>query len=274
MSQKNFCVSFTKTACRISKNGKELLKMKASILQLSITRDTVLSTISAEIWHHRLNHVPMNRIKNVLNLKGNIETFEKINCYGCLLGGLRRSPISSKNKTYLPFQKLVMDTMGPFPQSVNHKKGVLLITDAGSGFIWCYPYFKRSEIPSYIIQTVNLVLTQHHNKLKILKADGAKEFFCQKIQNFIKEKGLLFELSSPYLHESNARAEVSNRIILYSMRCLLKTAMMSKGYWAYAILAAVYQYNMLPKIGQNHSPFQMFYNFAPPLHRLTLFKLL
>ena len=140
-----------------------------------------------------------------------------------------------------------------------------------NGECFFYRMLQRSEIPDFIISIVKLILRIHPGALKIIKSDNALEFRCHKLTTFYQSVGLRAEFSSPYCHEENARAEVANRILLTAGRTLLATAHLSRTYWSYAFMAAIFQHNCLPKTGLTKSPYEYFYSVSPPLSRLRIF---
>ena len=101
------------------------------------------------LWHYRLNHISNSRISTHLNIRIPKSTKDDL-CEPCIIGKSKRSPINKNSyikRTYDPFEKLVMDCMGPFISSLDNMKGILLVTDVKTRFCWAYTFKRRSEIP-------------------------------------------------------------------------------------------------------------------------------
>lgn len=102
------------------------------------------------LLHFRFNHVPAERFEKQLNISIP-KTLHY--CSGCKLRKWQRDPINKRpKKPFLPFQKLVFDSMRTFPNSVDNYRGVLFITDIHTGFI-------RTEIYvcSLLNQTIKMI---------------------------------------------------------------------------------------------------------------------
>ena len=74
-----------------------------------------------------------------------------------------------------------------------------------------------------------------------------------------KELGIQHEPTPAYSPKSNGKAEVQNRIIMDTVRTLLKQANMPTKFWMEALHAANYLRNRLPSqaLPNNKSPFEM-----------------
>lgn len=79
-------------------------------------------------------------------------------------------------------------------------------------------------------------------------------------------------MTAPYTPEQNVIAERFNRITSDKMRCMLFDANLSNGFWAEAVLKAVYIINRLPCKGNNgETPFELWSNKKPDLAAMRVF---
>ena len=64
------------------------------------------------------------------------------------MGKSHRTPIRklSKVKEYAPLELLVADCVGPYSQSIDKKRGALIVGDYSSQFLWILPFFRKSEV--------------------------------------------------------------------------------------------------------------------------------
>ena len=193
-------------------------------------------------------------------------------CAGCCKGKMQQKKIvNGKKSQYKPFQKLVMDTIGPYPNGWNAERGALVITDIASQYKWIYTYKQRSECGEYIRQTIELVQNLHPKQLRYIKSDNALEFKTRELLAYYKNNGLLVEFSAPFIHEENGRAEISNKTLLAATRSLLFTARLSVSYWPFALNAAVFQQNMIIPVGKTVSPYTLLTGKEPEYKRLRIF---
>jgi len=58
----------------------------------------------------------------------------------------------------------------------------------------------------------------------------------------------MIEMTTPYSPQSNGAVQWANRPIMECVRCILKHARLSKKYWVFAVLVAVYLMNRTPRL--------------------------
>ena len=273
LTANGFKVLFDSQICRINKEDETLLQTTTGRVKIQVhqpSQATALSVSENVLWHFRCNHISPSRLKH-LNKDQSKSKFTNSQCKGCCQGKMQRARIQSKKKQYQCFNKLVGDAMGPFEKSVDNKKGIFLLTDVGSNFIWGHCYKSRTEIAPFIKHIVSHLERFQPGKLQYVKTDNALEFKSKDIQQYFRDKGIVQQYSSAYLHEENGRAESTNKQILFAARALLQSASMSSNYWSYAMKCAIFQQNCIPKVGNEHSPYYLLYNQEPPINRLKVF---
>ena len=143
-----FKVLFDSQICSINKDDQTLLTTTTGRVNIQILpphQATALSVSDNVLWHFRCNHISPSRLKHLYKDQQKSK-FTNSQCKGCCQGKMQRARIQSKNKQYQCFNKLVGDAMGPFEKSVDNKKGIFLLTDVGSNFIWGHCYKSRTEI--------------------------------------------------------------------------------------------------------------------------------
>ena len=131
--------------------------------------------ISAKVWHHRLNHCSIDKLKKVLKDK----VSNKADCPGCILGKAQRKPIYSKNK----FKKqreileiLVADTVGPYVCSVDKKRGALIVGDVSSGYLWFLPFYRKSDVVPLFVELLRRLERMFKGGVKLVRTDNGTEF--------------------------------------------------------------------------------------------------
>ena len=92
------------------------------------------------------------------------------------------------------------------------------------------------------------------------------------MQRFLKEKGILPEFSSPYIHEQNGRAEREIRTLVESARSMLHAKKVDKKLWSEAVNTACYILNRtILKLGDKTTPFEKWFNRKPTIKHLRIF---
>ena len=88
----------------------------------------------------------------------------------------------------------------------------------------------------------------------------------------IKERGMIHEFSSPYIHEQNGRAEREIRTIVECARSMLLSKNINRELWTEAIKTACYVLNrVILKHGEKKTPFEKWFNRKPAIKHLRIF---
>jgi transposase InsO family protein len=163
-------------------------------------------------------------IKSTLGLKQ--ESGELHTCEPCLLGKFHhinnKTPMSSA-KNLAVFD---VDICGPIkPLGLKGERYFMTITDRGSRVAWVYSIKNKGDAYSVLLDFFKLINTQfdlnnniNNNNLssyiKVIKLDNIAEFKSIKWTLFIKDKGIIYEYTSPYSIPQNGIAEILNKYII------------------------------------------------------------
>ena len=80
--------------------------------------------------------------------------------------------------------------MGPFPVSLDKKKGVLNVSDTKSHYTWYLPFLKKLEVPQLFINLLTQLERNHGNKVRIVQTDNGTEFKNNLLSNFSQKLGI------------------------------------------------------------------------------------
>ena len=94
--------------------------------------------------------------------------------------------------------------------------------------------------------------------------DGGGEFLNNRLQRFVDKHGITLKLSTPYKPSENGKAERMNRLIQDTMRTLMTTAGISKGFWSFASIYSSAIWNTLLRKNKKHSPYYQLFQRHPP----------
>ena len=90
---------------------------------------------------------------------------------------MHRADIKSKTPTKREVLELIAaDCMGPFDLSVDGMRYSLTIVDAGSKFIWSYPFRLKSQVPGMIIDFLTRMEHQFPKRINFFRSDNGTEF--------------------------------------------------------------------------------------------------
>ena len=231
------------------------------------------STVSMEVWHHRLGHAPVSNIKRIPQFSTLESEPDKV-CISCPLAKFTHLPYTlSVSHAVSPFNLLHIDIWGPYKVFTKGKfKYFLTIVDDHTRYTWVYLLQQKSDALQ-TLETFFLYAKKHFEAVfKVLRSDNALEFDTSQCQQFFNSHGILHETSCAYRPQQNARIERKHRHILEVARSLRFQANLPLEFWGDCVLTAVYLINRLPStVLQYKTPYTALYKSTPDYEELRVF---
>ena len=145
----------------------------------TLSAASALSISSQELWHSRLGHVSLDRLKSLISTGrlGKVKS-ESVSCLSCQLG---KQPALSFNKSdsisSTPFDLIHSDVWGPSPHNTmgGSKYFVVFIYDY-TRFTWIYLMKNHSELPQLYYNFAQMIQTQFSRSIKTFRADNVMEY--------------------------------------------------------------------------------------------------
>ena len=280
LSEKGVIIVFQEENAKLMNNKNEILyiakRNAEKIYHISYQKIIkAYKAVSKEIWHTRLNHCGNDRLEKTISSKecNDMKTrFDASSCKGCALGKLHRKNINKKKNTERKtLELLVADCIGPYDISIDKKKYVLVISDAGSGYVWSFPFLRKSDVASIYIKLLKQLERQYPKQIKYLRSDNGTEFKNRKLEDYCEESGIKQQFIIPYEHELNGRAEGMNRILIEATKALLFQSGLNRSFWTFAFRMATMHQNFLMSRTRTVSPWKMLKGTDPPLQDTRTF---
>ena len=104
----------------------------------------------------------------------------------------------------------------------------------------------KSEVPTIIIQFIDLIFNQFDKRLRIFRSDNDKEYFSSEVNSYIENHVIIHESSCVNTPQQNGLVERKIGHIMASARSLLFQGNCPKSYWGEAIATAVHLINRMP----------------------------
>lgn len=240
-----------------------------------------VNVASLKLWHERLGHINIRSIKEterfmaVEGLKLAFNNFEDFFCEPCTLGKQTRKPHKSiaRNRNFKPGEMIHTDVCGPV--NIESPKGTryfVLFKDECTGYRAAYFLRQKSETFDQFRKFESLIMRQTGNKLKVLRSDNGTEYLSTQFKKFINDKGIVHELSSPYIHEQNGRAEREIRTIVDNARSMMIAKNVPKQLWPEAVNSAIYLLNrVVTKQSNGKTAYESWFNCKPNVSHLRVF---
>lgn len=103
----------------------------------------------------------------------------------------------------------------------------------------------KFDVRTCILNFVAYISTQFHAKIKVIRCDNAMEF---NMPSFYSNHGILHQTSCVETPQQNYIVEHKHRHLLNVTRTLLFYSKLSKCFWCYTLIHAIFFINRLPSL--------------------------
>ena len=253
------------------------------------------------LLHKRLGHISPQLITKLIknnaiadmNSSIHINELTKISnleCVICALGkGYRQSFANHSDNTvkakHIMF-RLHADITGPMNQQnqsvingLQDSNYYSVIIDEYSNYVFGKPIQFKSETDSHVMQ-----ITRHYEKLTkqsvvFLRCDGGGEYKSEEFLEFLSNKGIVKESTTPYTPQHNGKAERMMRTLADTARSIMIHSNSPTILWSLAYDTAAFIYNRTHittiqnqfKSSVNKTPYELIYGIKPSINYLKTF---
>ncbi|GFY82953.1 hypothetical protein Acr_02g0011930 [Actinidia rufa] len=244
-------------------------------ISTAATTSTSSSSPSFGIWHSRLGHVSLGRLRFLVS-KGVLGPTinEHLDCQSCQLA--KQPALSFTKSTSVssaPSALVHSDIWGPYPTStMGGSQYFVIFVDDFSRYTWLYLLKNRSQLQQTYYDFARMIKTQFSRDIKVFRSDNAQEYYDTSFLTFLREQGTLPHRSCPGTSQQNGRAERKHRHLLDTTRALLISSGCPESFWGEAALTAAYTINRVPSpLLGNLTPYERLYGTPPDYHSLRVF---
>ncbi|KAD3336888.1 hypothetical protein E3N88_32407 [Mikania micrantha] len=188
-----------------------------------------------------------------------------------------RNKMSHKPKKYhsinVPLELLHVDLFGPVNRkSIAGDQYCLVITDEYSRYSWAFFLKDKSETFDCIQVLVTKLDSLYKLKIRIIRTDNGTEFKNHNMENFCNLRGIVQQLSAPYVPQMNGVAKRKNRTLIEAARTMLADSSLPVQFWNEAIANACYTLNRVMIVKRHGKTcFELLHNRKPNLKDLEPF---
>lgn len=250
-----------------AKDDKQVLNVNNKRLKASPSMETLL-------WHHRLGHINEKRMKklqqtNLLKSFGDtaIGSYES-----CLSGKITKSPFKKKGERANGLLELIhSDVCGPISQSARGGyRYFITFTDDYSRYGYVYLMSHKSEAFDKFKEYRNEVENQLDKRIKALRTDRGGEYLSDEFSAYLKEYGIVPQLTPPGTPQWNGVSERRNRTLLDMVRSMMCQAELPLYFWSYALQTAAHTLNIVPTKSVEKTPHEIWTGKQPILTYLRI----
>jgi transposase InsO family protein len=248
-------------------NDKHVLNINNKKLKMSHENETLL-------WHYRLGHINEKRIKKLqeFNLLGLLDCKAIETCEPCLIGKMTKAPFKKKGTRAKDLLELIhSDVCGPM--SISARDGYryfITFIDDYSRYGYIYLMKNKSEAFGKFKEFKNEVENQLDKRIKALRTDRGGEYLSNEFSTYLKECGIIPQLTPPGTPQWNGVSERRNRTLLDMVRSMMCQTELPLYFWGYALHTAAYTLNLVPSKSVEKTPYELWLGKAPNLSFLKI----
>ena len=248
-------------------NGLYVLDQDVPVYNINTKRVKTNDLNLTYLWHCRLGHIGEKRISK-LHKEGYLDSFDYESfevCESCLLGKMTKAPFTGHSERASDLLGLVhSDVCGPlnkparggFPYFVT-------FTDDFSRYGFVYQMRHKSETFEKFKEFKNEVENQLGKSIKALRSDRGGEYLSQQFDDYLKECGIVSQLTPPGTPQWNGVSERRNRTLLDMVRSMMSQSDLHDSFWGYALLTAAFTINRVPSKAVEKTPYEIWTGRRP-----------
>ena len=99
--------------------------------------------------------------------------------------------------------------------------------------------------------------------IKALRSDRGGEYLSHEFLSYLRDNGILSQMTPPYTPQHNGVSARRNRTLLDMVRSMMSKAELPKSFWGYALETAIYLLNKAPSKSVDLTPYEMWKKKKP-----------
>ena len=262
------------TARKVGRLFKPIfLHLPSSRLSASVVSEQ--STSSLALWHSRLGHPSISRVKQLVSrdFLGSVSN-KSFDCMPCQFGKQTALPFNnSVSHALSSFDLIHSDVRGPSPISTpGESRYFVIFEDDFSRYTWIYLFKNRYELYQIYRDFTKMIETRFSKPIKVFRSDNAQEYKAHEFTSILHQFGIVPHSSCPGTSHKNGKAKRKLRHILDVVRVTTVATSNPSQFGGEAALTAVYTINRYPSpIVQNQTPYDLLFGYSPSYDLLRVF---
>ncbi|RVW65982.1 Retrovirus-related Pol polyprotein from transposon TNT 1-94 [Vitis vinifera] len=240
----------------------------------------VVKEDSSTLWHRRLGHISIDRIKRLVN-DGVLRTLDFTNfetCVDCIKGKQTNKSKRGATRSSTILEIIHTDICSLDMDSHGQKYFISFIDDF-SRYMYLYILHNKNEALDAFKVFKAEVEKQYGKQIKIVRSDRGGEYYGRYLEDgqspgpfakFLQEHGIVAQYTMPGSPDQNGVAERRNRTLLDMVRSMLSSSKLPKFLWTEALKTAVYILNRVPTKAVPKTPFELLKGWKPSLRHMRV----
>ena len=235
--------------------------------------------ITLDLWHARMGHPGGQSVRRLPTFASGVtlDPSQSLSrCESCVMGKHPQKPFpSSSEPRASQFLALVhSDVCGPLPVQTPHgKRYFIIFLDDHTNLLDIQLLSSKDQA----LDAWRLVRARWENmsgkRVQVFRSDNGGEFLNGAFSADLAAAGIARQLSAPYAHQQNGKAERVIRTIEGRMYAMLDFAHLPRTLWGEAALTAGYLFNRSESraLPPGKTPYEMLHGQQPDLSHLRVF---
>ncbi|WKA00618.1 hypothetical protein VitviT2T_018956 [Vitis vinifera] len=240
----------------------------------------VVKEDSSTLWHRRLGHISIDRIKRLVN-DGVLSTLDFTDfetCVDCIKGKQTNKSKRGATRSSTILEIIHTDICSLDMDSHGQKYFISFIDDF-SRYMYLYILHNKNEALDAFKVFKAEVEKQYGKQIKIVRSDRGGEYYGRYLEDgqspgpfakFLQEHGIVAQYTMPGSPDQNGVAERRNRTLLDMVRSMLSSSKLPKFLWIEALKTAVYILNRVPTKVVPKTPFELLKGWKPSLRHMRV----
>ncbi|GFW45990.1 retrovirus-related Pol polyprotein from transposon TNT 1-94 [Trichonephila clavipes] len=227
-----------------------------------------------QLYHERWGHQDKRHIRNMLEKELGIHIkLDKELCEPCIYGKAHRLSFGTREKASEPGELISADVCGPFDESFQKKKYLVVFKDSFTKFRYGYLIKEKSEVKKVLEHMLAHTRTLGYSVKEFL-CDNDGEFDNKDVHEILHSNGITQRLTAPYTPEQNGASQREMRTTIEMARTLKYSnpeVSFPAAIWAELVNSAIYILNRTGKSSiENTSPYELWLKKKPRLKHLRI----
>ena len=229
-----------------------------------------------KLWHYRYGHLGMDSVTKLMKddmVVGMNTTDEKDTvCEGCIMGKQHRTkyPKGKAQCATEPFELVHSDVCGSMSvNSIGGSRYFVTFTDEYTRYTYIYFVKHKDEVLAKFKEFVNIVKNCTGKNVKTFRTDNGGEYCSKEFESFLKDEGIVHQLTVPYNPAQNGVSERKNHTLVESARSMMSHGKIPVEFWAEAMNTVVYLRNRSPTTSlEGMTPYECLFGQKPDVSNL------
>ena len=252
-------------------------------VHVNLTSDQVSSRrlfTNEDLSHYRYGHLSVKNLQklardNLVEGYNYVPSKEIQFCESCLKGKQHRSPFpnNSNSRAKEPLELVHTDVCGKLNEkSLSGSEYFLTFVDDYTRYIWVYVMRNKSDIFKQFTEWMAMAEQLTGKRLKVLRSDNGGEYTSSEFEEYLKQNGVIHQLTVPKCPEQNAIAKRLNRTLVEMVHSMLASSILPPRFRAEALNTATYLRNRCPyRAVEGKTPFELLTGAKPNVGLLRIF---